>query len=455
MNSSPSLFLKSANCSDSEVFPLSGFDAWFEGRMAAHRFKVEQIPFSGLDKWGFLPDTGNLGHATGRFFTIEGISVETNYGEIPKWNQPIINQPEIGLLGFATKRINGVLHFLMQAKMEPGNLHYIQLAPTLQATKSNYTRVHEGKSPPFLEYFHDNPHRHVLVDVLQSEQGGRFLRKRNRNIIVEVPADENLGENPDYIWLTLGQVGQLLQRDNVINMDARTVLSCIAFAPIDGRATPTPHALNSMDQILSWFTEMKCTYELNVQAVALNEAIPWQKDDYRIAHPSGNFFEVIAMRIEADNREVASWTQPLIKPCREGLIAFITKEIQGEPHFLIQAKVEAGNFDIVEMAPTVQCLTGDYRKAPESDRPPFVEYALNARKSQILVDSMQSEDGGRFFREENRNLILKAGTDFPDQVPKNYLWISYSQLKKLIRYNNIVNIQARGLLSSIPPPQAL
>ena len=167
MNSSPSLFLKSANCSDSEVFPLSGFDAWFEGRMAAHRFKVEQIPFSGLDKWGFLPDTGNLGHATGRFFTIEGISVETNYGEIPKWNQPIINQPEIGLLGFATKRINGVLHFLMQAKMEPGNLHYIQLAPTLQATKSNYTRVHEGKSPPFLEYFHDNPHSHVLVDVLQ------------------------------------------------------------------------------------------------------------------------------------------------------------------------------------------------------------------------------------------------------------------------------------------------
>ena len=32
----------------------------------------------------------------------------------------------------------------MQAKVEPGNINSIQLSPTLQATRSNYTKAHGG-----------------------------------------------------------------------------------------------------------------------------------------------------------------------------------------------------------------------------------------------------------------------------------------------------------------------
>jgi oxidase EvaA len=442
-----SRFLSSAQAEQSPAFDLANFDQWFEDRMRHHHFEIEQIPFAELQKWGFDPQTGNLRHESGKFFQIQGISVETNFGGIKEWRQPIINQPEIGFLGFITKEIDGVLHFLMQAKMEPGNIRCIQLAPTLQATKSNYTRVHQGKSPPFLEYFRENPNRRVLVDVLQSEQGGRFLRKRNRNIIIEIPPSEALPENPDYIWLTLGQIQQLLRRNNVINMDARTVLSCISFHRDTTPQSGSP-SIHSMDEILTWFTELKCRYDLETHSIPLREAYPWQVDTHRVFHPEGKFFEVIAVRVAADNREVSSWTQPLVKPCRDGLIAFVTKDFEGETHFLIQGKVEAGNFDIVEMAPTVQCLTGDYKQAPLESRPPFVDYVLSASPEQILFDTMQSEEGGRFFREENRNLILRAASDFPTNLPPNYIWISHTQLKDLIRFSNIVNIQARCLLSA-------
>lgn len=73
--------------------------------------------------------------------------------DVSTWDQPIINQPEIGFLGFIVKKIQGVYHFLMQAKIEPGNLNVVQLSPTLQATRSNYTRVHKGAIPKYLEYF--------------------------------------------------------------------------------------------------------------------------------------------------------------------------------------------------------------------------------------------------------------------------------------------------------------
>ena len=65
------------------------------------------------------------------------------------WDQPIIVQKEIGILGILKKNNK----YLLQAKFEPGNINKIQISPTVQATKSNYTQVHGGKKVPFLNYF--------------------------------------------------------------------------------------------------------------------------------------------------------------------------------------------------------------------------------------------------------------------------------------------------------------
>ena len=67
--------------------------------------------------------------------------------------------------------------------MEPGNVNLVQLSPTLQATKSNYTQVHRGKLPLYYEYFEGSPRGTVVVDQLQSEQGARYLNKRNRTVL--------------------------------------------------------------------------------------------------------------------------------------------------------------------------------------------------------------------------------------------------------------------------------
>ena len=40
----------------------------------------------------------------------------------------------------------------MQFKAEPGNINNYQLSPTVQSTKSNFTKKHKGKSL-YIEYF--------------------------------------------------------------------------------------------------------------------------------------------------------------------------------------------------------------------------------------------------------------------------------------------------------------
>jgi oxidase EvaA len=57
--------------------------------------------------------------------------MHANADRVSTWSQPIINQPEVGYLGFIVKKINGVMHFLIQAKIEPGNVNCVQLSPTI------------------------------------------------------------------------------------------------------------------------------------------------------------------------------------------------------------------------------------------------------------------------------------------------------------------------------------
>jgi dTDP-4-dehydro-6-deoxy-alpha-D-glucopyranose 2,3-dehydratase len=447
-------FMRSASALDSEVTPNSAVARWVEERRVAVGARVEQIPLADMRKWHRPQASGNVVHDSGRFFSIEGIGVTTDWGKVGYWEQPIINQPEIGFLGLMAKKFNGTLHLLVQAKIEPGNINVVQISPTLQATKSNYSRVHQGASPRYLEYFNGERKRHLLLDQLQSEQGARFLRKRNRNMIVELLDDEEVEPHPDFIWMSIGQIKHFMRQDNVVNMDTRTVLSGISYGTytaetLEGLFTLKPthprqrlmlssalvasNALHSFRSIISWVTDLKSRYELNVERLPLNRIEGWVEADGEIRRTDGKYFSVIGVNVTIENREVLNWDQPMIKPSQEGLIAFIVRPINGSYHFLVQAKLEAGNFDIIELAPTVQCLTGNYRTGSNEYSIKYINDVLDAPTSRVLFDSMQSEEGGRF----------------PLEVDDKYCWMTLNQMLRFIEFNNYLNIAARSLLSAI------
>jgi dTDP-4-dehydro-6-deoxy-alpha-D-glucopyranose 2,3-dehydratase len=451
------------------------FMAWFESRRRANYFSVEQIPFAALQDWGFEKKTCNLVHSSGKFFKVAGIRVETNFGGVKKWDQPVIIQPEIGILGIITKKVAGVRFFLMQVKMEPGNVNIVQLSPTLQATKSNYTQVHKGKLPPYLEYFLDRRKSRFLVDLLQTEQGGRFLKKRNRNMIVEIEDDIELKD--DFCWLSSWQIRKLLTIDNFVNMDARSVLSCAPFA--DGnlkkhyemlrhpeREKIFPYRVdddflndllcsmgeeqrvcNSMDDILSWFTEWKTKYELQVKEIPLKNVSGWKHSDMEIRHETKDYFSVIAVLVRAGSREVTSWSQPLLKSSSCGLIGFVTMKIDNVLHFLVQAKVEPGNFDVIEMAPTVSCANFESR-ADSPHAPRFLDLFMAAKGRRIKYAAIQSEEGGRFFHFQNKCMVIEIDNTANITVPENYIWMTLGQMMELVR-RSYFNIEARCLLTCI------
>ncbi|MFE3579876.1 NDP-hexose 2,3-dehydratase family protein [Streptomyces vinaceus] len=434
-------------------------DAFLEKRLASSSYRVEEVPLEELPDWRV---DDRLSHRSGRFFAVEGLSIRTDFGSTPQWCQPIIVQPEIGILGIIVKRINGVHHFLMQAKMEPGNSELVQWAATVQATPSNYQRVHGGRSTPYLEYFQEHAGRRMVFDQLLSEHASWYLHKRNRNMIVELPETEDIPLSDDFAWLTLGQLRQQLKRGKRVNMNARTVLSGISYA---GEGAPDffgdiadPFHLQVVEShrvgrseadvsaALTWLIDQKSRFSLDARRISLNDLDEWVRGAYGIRHREDRYFRIVGLSVTATSREVDRWSQPMLEPTSGNVVALVCQRRSGVLHFLVQALAQPGLQDRLELAATVQWNPGNYR-GPD-DFPPLAEY-LDAPASWTCLKAVQSEDGGRFLRADTTHLVVDVPEGHPVAAPDNYRWMPMGTLNRLIRSGYYVNVELRSLLSCL------
>jgi oxidase EvaA len=200
--------------------------AWRERQRERIRFNADLIGLDDVRGWS--RDTGgNVRHASGQFFGVEGVRVESgDLREVASWDQPIYTQLEGGILALLTREsaVNGI-EFLLHAKAEPGNIGVIQLSPTIQSTWSNIRRAHAGKRPPMVEVLTAEAGVRIVYRAEHNEEGGRFWRKSNENIIAFLD-DEGVIETDMtmFCWASLSQIKELALMDNVLSPFVKTIL---------------------------------------------------------------------------------------------------------------------------------------------------------------------------------------------------------------------------------------
>lgn len=447
--------LDSWNKDESPLNTMDSIFVWINEINENTHVRIEEIPFSKGNFWFYDKDKGEILNKKNKFFSVRGLSCRIDNEAIVQ--QPIIFQDEIGFLGIIAKEIDGILHFLMQAKIEPGNVNGVQVSPTIQATRSNFTRVHGGEMPLYFDWFKDSKkHGTVLYDQIQSEQGSRFFGKRNRNIILLT--SEDVPVYPNYKWMTLGQIKKLMKIDNLVNMDARTVLSGLLTVLSGKNGASLENAFHDeslcrsifrKDQELtktafSMLNNYKMYRDVTKGFVSL-EALPdWVVDDNGITSTKQADFDVRYYAIEIEGRETQTWTQPLFKAKSKALFVLFTRINNDAREFLISLRPEIGCFDKVEFGPSIQIAnSADYSGND-------VAYRLFCEKDKMkkgfLINVILSEEGGRFYHEQNRNVIVEIEKDeLP--VSEDSLWVDYATLNALMSNNNLLNIQLRNLLS--------
>ena len=181
------------------------------------------------------------------------------------------------------------------------------------------------------------------------------------------------------------------------------------------------------------------------EIVPLNDMQNWKWNFDEFCHRDRYHFKVIFCEIEIEGREVKKWTQPLFEAVGKAVFGLITCIEDDMVKFLIKAVPEIGCFDKIELAPSVQLEAGyEYDELNHIDKLFFDRWK---NKDNVIFDTILSEEGGRFYHEQNHNVILNINKDDIKYLPDNYFWVDYKTLAELIKINNILNIQLRNLLS--------
>ena len=421
---------------------------WLQERKKNQHVQIRIISLEECEPWYYDPEEGRIRNRNDTFFSISGM--EAKYPEAGSVFQPIILQREIGYLGILCRKIQGVWHFLMQAKIEPGNINCVQISPTIQATKSNFTRKHGGKEPPYLSLFREMRSEDILVDQIQSEQSSRFWGKRNRNVIIKTEKD--VQELPSHRWMTFRQLQSYMRVDNLVNMDTRTVFSCIPYVFIADSMHGYKEAFirsmmsirhSDITDIFLKINNYKMFQTPQIRLVPLLSLRDWKFQDLRFRSSKPWPFEILFCDLNIEGREVTRWHQPLFAARGMATFGLICRVVEGRYEVLVQIKPEIGCYDTVELGPSVQEESG-FEAGRDSVATAFFA-ALEKRKN-ILTDVIMSEEGGRFYHEQNRNVIIRMDPKEVMYDPEKYIWVTLGSLNGLTQVNNGLNIQLRNLL---------
>lgn len=434
----------------------SSIDAWLGRETARAHLQTQRIHPDQSRQWRFDAQ-GCLAHQTGKFFRVVGI----DFFDFVKrrWvTQPIIDQPEVGILCFLVARSEQSWWLLAQAKVEPGNVNGAQLAPTVQATKSNYQRVHGGKSVPYLQTAqHGNP---VLYDEFQSEQNSRFLRKRNRNKVVQVERCEPSIDDR-FLWLHLMEVLQSLRQSNMVNTDARSVLACwlmtspqVLRSCLDGfgefahsfcdslEATNSKH---SRSRLKDWLDDVNRRWPQRTRPRPLHEMEPsWRWDNGTFVSTAGHVLQVRHLSVRCDTREVSRWDQPILASNSRASLITLIGRINGALHLLLQARQEAGNYRGFELTTTIQ--VDAWTEMSEQER----QYAgLLETQCTTLAKFENSEEGGRFDRCISEYRICWADDVNRFEEGPFHRWVSLRQTALWLQEPNRLTNELRSTLSAL------
>ena len=366
---------------------------WLQQQRKKQFLAIKKTDLLKLQKWVF--NKKEIYHESKKFFRIVGIKINTNFYKKKIWYQPIIVQKEIGILGII-KNIK-TNKYLLQAKVEPGNINKIQISPTVQATKSNYSRIHGGKTIPYLVYFK----RKNKNFSLQTEQAFRYFNKKNSNIVTFVK--KKISVNKKFRWFSKTEIINLLKEKNLINMDTLSVFSSF----ISKRKHDFP--LNSIKDISKWKNSLNRKFFLKNKIVRLNLIKEWKITKRKIYHQTNEYFSIIGVKVKTNEREITGWSQPIIQGSKMAFAGYLIKRFNNTNHYLCRYILKPGSKVSTYTCSVNTSKFNNYKKnkdLTDFQKKLISDYFVNS-KFEKLYDNILSDEGGRFYHSQIRYMACK------------------------------------------------
>ena len=410
---------------------LADLNRWILVQKKKNLMKSSKINIADIVNWKI--ENKKIYNYNRSFFSIVPFRFQQNKNKF--WFQPLIVQKEVGILGIIKKVYKSIDYYLLQAKVEPGNIKGIQLSPTVQATKSNYLQKHGGKKTNYLNFFINNKlNTKIITNLRLSEQGTRYYDKSNNNILIDLK-NKKIKKLNNFIWVTKKNLEYLLKKKNLLNMDTISVLS----SSIQKNILDTP--INNSSSIIDILKDLKKRIQIKKKAISFKDLKNWRIFKNKISDNKKKFFSIFFLRIKTNSREVKEWHQPIISDHSISFNGFLIKKKNNTNHYLLKAVQEPG-LVLPRFTTTISIKNFNYKTRNSNIR--FYNFFKNQKN---LIKYVYSDEGGRFYKNETHNLIRVLKENDKVFLAKNFIWVSHNQIIDLIK-RDLLTIEARNLFAS-------
>ena len=405
-------------------------------------FKLSRVKLSQQQEWNLVH--GVLGHKSGGFFYITGL-VDNISGE----EQLVLYQPQGAFNGLVLCKQEQDIYILLQARVEPGNSGIGQYGPTIQSTPANYLRFHGGKETPYFDFFFKyNPEVRPIANSMQLDLGKRYFQKSKILSYVESNSLVETAEN--MIWVPLKAVSEVLHYDNFLNTDLRSMIGVFDWDLFLDR--------NPSTDLDTTYTN-HLGFDHNLIGKSMGKLVPisqlqnWELTESGIVDRANTGISANIYQIVSTTREVKTWVQPLLCTANRGLITLLVRQAEDKSldghhsnrrsdrlpqlEFLISYQSEFGISGEKVLLPSQIIYPG------ENDRNQTTLY----KDGKVLCEVVQSEEGGRFYQNENVYQIILVDSNV--ESGDEQFWISADTLKGLLKSSNKVSIQLRCIASLV------
>jgi oxidase EvaA len=182
-----------------------------------------------------------------------------------------------------------------------------------------------------------------------------------------------------------------------------------------------------------------------VRPTGLKDMNSWRLSDGALSHISGGFFSVAGVQFEDEgNRQAIFLFQP-----QSALTGLLTCMMDGQRHFLLQARAEPGNIEKAQFGPTVQSTPANYLRAHGGKPSPYIDFFTTFQPHlRVLHDSMQIDYGERYLFKSKRLIIAECDPWIP--VEAGFIWVPGRLINALVAESNFSTFDLRSLLVMFP-----
>lgn len=171
---------------------------------------------------------------------------------------------------------------------------------------------------------------------------------------------------------------------------------------------------------------------VNWRMCRLNELSNWLVAEQGIIDLSGKGVSVEMYKVSCTSREVRSWYQPLFDSKGKGLVVFYVRKKGDNIEVLVSQTQEFGISGGFSVSPSILLYSEEVG-------------LLKELYGELIVSITLSEEGGRFYKDENSYQIRMISDEMI--IEGNQRWVTIGTLKQILKSSNVASIQLRVISS--------